>query len=104
MRRSSAQDENFRLVADPNSDWWKTVMDQVAVCLAWFGERGATTEEVCEQVMRSRNTVSPAIAWLKRDGKAFNSGRIRKEGNRHGVVWVAKSEWCLAKPEQLVMF
>lgn len=99
--RAPAQDENYKLVSDPNSDWWKVVMAQVETCLLWFGEAGATTEELCQQTMRSRNTVSPAVAWLKREGRAFHSGRVRKEGGRHGVVWVGKREWCLAKPEQM---
>ena len=104
MKRAPVQDRNFEKVVDPSSSWWRGVMDEVAMCLLWFGEKGATTEELCAQTMKERNTVSPAIAWLKRDGKAFNSGRVKKEGKRRGVVWVGKKEWCRAQPEQLVMF
>jgi hypothetical protein len=104
MKRAAAQDQNFQKVIEPGSSWWRGVMDEVHMCLLWFGEAGATTEQLCAQTLRERNTVAPAVVWLKRDGKAFHSGRVKRGGKRHGVVWVAKREWVTAQPEQLTMF
>ncbi len=66
-----------------------SISDKILDTLNGFGNQGATSSQLALVMGKNRDSISPCIAKLRKEGLIRYSGSVRKTGNnRKQMVWV----------------